>query len=239
MFLPEATHGGPGFEARRRFPARDRGAPARRAVRRPAGRRGPPPRPRRRVQPERPAGSLPARADRRRLDGGRGARAARDRSDGRAAAHDHCAQRFARHLVRPVDQPLSRLRARLLLLLRAADPRLSGAVGRARLREPAVRQGRRGGAARTRTRQPEIQAEGDCARRQHRRLSADRTPVPGHPRRARSAGEGAPPGRHRHQIEPGAARPRPARADGGRRPGQASWPRRSSRRSTTARSRRS
>ena len=127
---------------------------------------------------------------------------------------------FARHLVRPVDQPLSRLRARLLLLLRAADPRLSGAFRRARLREPSVRQGRRGGAARARAREPEIPAEGDRARRQHRRLSADRAPVPRHPRRARSAGEGAPSGRHRHQVQPGAARPRPARADGGRRPGQ-------------------
>ena len=43
--------------------------------------------------------------------------------------------------VRPLDQPLSRLRARLLLLLRAADPRLYGALRRARFRNQAVRQG--------------------------------------------------------------------------------------------------
>ena len=38
--------------------------------------------------------------------------------------------------LRPLDQSLSRLRARLRLLLRPADPRLSGAVAGARLRDP-------------------------------------------------------------------------------------------------------
>ena len=45
-----------------------------------------------------------------------------------------------RYRLRPLDQSLSRLRAWLHLLLRAADPRLSRAVARARFRDQAVRQ---------------------------------------------------------------------------------------------------
>ena len=51
-----------------------------------------------------------------------------------AGAENHHPQRIARHRLRPLDQSLSRLRARLHLLLRAADPRLSGAVAGARFR---------------------------------------------------------------------------------------------------------
>ena len=46
--------------------------------------------------------------------------------------------------LRPLDQSLSRLRARLRLLLRAADPRLSRPVARARFRIQAVREAGRG-----------------------------------------------------------------------------------------------
>ena len=89
-----------------------------------------------------------ARGFRRRLDARGGARAAGDRGDlGEAKGH-HRPQRVARHPVRPVDQPLPRLRARLLLLLRAADPRLYGALRRARFRDAPVRQAGRGRAAR-------------------------------------------------------------------------------------------
>ena len=56
---------------------------------------------------------------------GRGPRRRRPRCF-RTGAHDHRPQRFARHPVRPVDQPLPRLRARLRLLLRAAEPRHLG-----------------------------------------------------------------------------------------------------------------
>ena len=52
-----------------------------------------------------------------------------------------------RHPLRPVDQPLSRLRAWLHLLLCPAQPRLSGPVGRARFRDQDLRQARRGGTA--------------------------------------------------------------------------------------------
>ena len=41
-----------------------------------------------------------------------------------------------------------------------------------------------------------------------------------HPLRSRSPRAGAPPRRHRHQVQSGPARPRPARADGGARPRQ-------------------
>ena len=60
----------------------------------------------------------------------RGSAAVQDRSAGGEAAHHHHAQRVARHLLRPLDQSLSRLRARLRLLLRAADPQLSWACRR-------------------------------------------------------------------------------------------------------------
>ena len=56
----------------------------------------------------------------------------------RAAESVYHPQRFARYPLRPVDQPLSRLRAWLLLLLRGRA-RLYGALARAPFREPAVR----------------------------------------------------------------------------------------------------
>ena len=65
----------------------------------------------------------------------------------RPGAHDHRPQQFARHPVRPVDQPLPRLRAWLRLLLRAPQPRPSRALGGARLRDQDLRQARRGGTA--------------------------------------------------------------------------------------------
>ena len=89
----------------------------------------------------------PARL-RRRLEFARGTAALQDRGAGRKAAHHHHAQRVARHLLRPLDQPLSRLRAWLRLLLRAADPCLYGPVAGARFRIEAVRQAGRGEAAR-------------------------------------------------------------------------------------------
>ena len=57
---------------------------------------------------------------RRRLAEPRGAAAVPDHGHDRLHAQDHHAQRLARHFLRPLDQSLSRLRARLHLLLRAA-----------------------------------------------------------------------------------------------------------------------
>ena len=73
------------------------------------------------VQRDRPFRARATRGFRRRLGARRDARAAENRGDARATAHDHHPQRIARHFLRPVDQPLSRLRTRLRLLLRAAD----------------------------------------------------------------------------------------------------------------------
>ena len=73
----------------------------------------------------------------------------------RRDAHDHRAQRLARYRLRPLDQPVSRLRARLHLLLCAAEPRLSRPVARPRFRDPHLLQAASRGAARGR----------NCARR--------------------------------------------------------------------------
>ena len=55
-------------------------------------------------------------------------------------AHDHRPQRLARHPVHAIDQPVPGLRARLRLLLRAADARVSRSVAGTRLRDQAFRQ---------------------------------------------------------------------------------------------------
>ena len=70
-----------------------------------------------------------ARGFRRRVDARRGARTARHPSDVGEAEERHHPEPVAGHFLRPLDQPLSRLRARLLLLLRPADPRLHGPFG--------------------------------------------------------------------------------------------------------------
>ena len=126
-------------------------------------------------------------------------------------------QRIARHFVRPVDQPLPRLRTRLRLLLRPADPCLSRSLRRARFREQAVRQGWRGGPAREGAGGAEISAERDRAGSQYRRLSADRASISRDALDPRGARAGAPSRRNRHEVEPGPARSRSAGADGGAR----------------------
>ena len=68
---------------------------------------------------------------------GRGrAGAAGDDPERRLDANDHRPQRLAGYRLRPLDQPLSRLRARLHLLLCAAEPCLSRPVARPRFRDP-------------------------------------------------------------------------------------------------------
>ncbi len=116
---------------------------------------------------------------------------ARHPGDVGEAEERHHPQRIARHRLRPVDQSLSRLRARLLLLLRPSDPRLSRPFARARFREPPVRQAGRREAARARARSPEICACADRARHEHRSLSADRAAIPHHPFAPRNAAAGA------------------------------------------------
>ena len=84
---------------------------------------------------------------------------------------------FARHFVRPLDQSVSRLRARLRLLFRAADPRLSRAVAGARLRIEAVHEAERPGIAGARIVGARLRAESHRHRHQHRSVSADRAPA--------------------------------------------------------------
>ena len=67
---------------------------------------------------------------------------------------------------------------------------------------------------------PNYSAEGDRHRHQHRSLSADRAPLPGHAPHPRSARPRRPSGRHRHQVGAGAARPRHSRAHGRAQSGQ-------------------
>src|SRR6267142_3932353 len=96
--------------------------------------------PRRAVQRERPVRSRGAGRLRRWLaEPGRTA-AVQDDGIARYLAQGHHPQRLARHRVRPFDQSLSGLRAWLRLLLRAANPRLSRTVARARFRIQAAGQ---------------------------------------------------------------------------------------------------
>ena len=167
----------------------------------------------------------PLRADRadrlrRRLAEPGRAAAVCDHRLGRLHAQDHHPQRVARHLLRPLDQSLSRLRARLRLLLRAADPRLSRAVAGPRFRVEAVREAGRAGAPGKGTVRSGLCAAHHGDRHQHRSVSADRAQVSGDARHPRSAGAGRASGRHRHQVGADPARSRHSRADGRAQPGQ-------------------
>ena len=154
------------------------------------------------------------------------ARAGRDARSGCAPeTHGHrgarqvdpLRQRLARHPLRPVDQPLPRLRARLHLLLRAADAQLPQPVARARLRDPHHRQGQRRRAAARGLR---------AAAPTSRRCSTSARPPTPTSRSSAGCGitravievlaECAASVLARHQVVGHRARPRPDRADGAR-----------------------
>ena len=89
-------------------------------------------------------------------------------------------ERLARHRLRPVDQPVSRLRARLHLLLRAADAQLPESLAGHRLRDQDHRQGqRRRAAARGAVGARRRAAHADD-RRRDRRLPAGRAQAAHH-----------------------------------------------------------
>ena len=149
-------------------------------------------------------------------------RRSRPRCRRRRRKHDHHHQQLARHLLRPVDQSLSRLRARLRLLLRAADPCLYGPVAGPRFRNQAVRQAERGRSCCGRSWRSPATCRG--------RSRSAPTPIPtsrssasyrimrGDPR---SAGRVQPSGRHRHQVGAGrCATSTSCRAMAEKRPGQ-------------------
>ena len=94
--------------------------------------------------------------------------------DGAGALHHH-AQRQPRHLLRPVDQSVSRLRARLHLLLRAAVARATRTCRRASISKPSCSTRRtRPSCSRRSCRKPALRCSTHHARHQHRSLSAHR-----------------------------------------------------------------
>ena len=143
----------------------------------------------------------------------RRATAVQDHGHDRRNAQDHHPQRIARHRLRPLDQSLSRLRARLHLLLRAPDPRLSRAFGRLDFESKLF----------VKPDAPLLERELSApnTRRARSRSAPIPTPI------SRSSGSirscagswkcwnARPPGRHRHQIGAGPARPRYSGAHGG------------------------
>ena len=112
--------------------------------------------------------------------GRRRAAAAAHDADARRHAHHHRAQHLARHRLRPFDQSLSRLRAWLHLLLRAADPRLSRPLARPRFRDQDPVQARRREAAHGRARRAEIPPRRHRHGHQHRSLPAGRARAQDH-----------------------------------------------------------
>ena len=114
----------------------------------------------------------------------------------------HHPQRLARHRLRPVDQSLSRLRARLHLLLRAADARLSRPLARARFRDQAVRQAeRRRAAASASWPTPGYAPKPIALGAEHRPLPADRArATASRARCSRCWTATNHPGRHRHEV---------------------------------------
>ncbi len=192
-------------------------------VDRPARRRGrvrAPARARRAEQCLRPLRAAGAHRLRRRLAHARRIAAVQDHGADRRHPQDHHPQRLARHRLRPLDQSLSRLRARLRLLLRAPDPRLSRPVARARFRIQIVREAGGGRTAGEGIVGARLSAEGDRHRHQHRSLSADRAALQSDAPHPRSARPRRPSGRHRHQVGAGAARSRHSRAHGRAQAGQ-------------------
>ncbi len=150
--------------------------------------------------------------------GAPGDAAAADRGGAGREPHGDRSQPLAGHSVRAVDQSIPRLRARLHLLLRAAEPCLSGPVAGAGFRDQAARQVRRRAPPRGRARQARLSLPADRARHQHRSLPTGRAASADHPRHPRGSGAVPPPGDHRDQIGGGAARSRSAPIDGRGRP---------------------
>ena len=178
-------------------------------------------------QPRRPLRAARAGAGRRRLGPARrSCRRSRPRWRWSGRARSSPATSSPGRPVRPLDQPLPRLRARLRLLLRPADARLPRPVARPRLRDPARRQARRGAAAGGRARRASgyrpapiaIGTNTDPYQPIEKRLAIMRGSARG-AARLPPPGDGADQGRadrarRRHPRRDGAARARRGRAVG-------------------------
>ena len=191
----------PSGPADKSWPGDHRPARRRRRVRAPA-------RPRRADQCLGPLRAARPHRLRRRLAVARRTAAVQDGGDGRSTrkiitrneSPDIC---FDRSI-----NPVSRLRARLRLLLRAADARLSRPLAGARFRIEAVRQAGSRRPSGKGTGGAGLRAARHRHRHQHRSVSADRAQIPGDAPHPRSARPRRPSRRHRHQVGAGAARPR-------------------------------
>ncbi len=166
----------------------------------------------------------PARVVRRRLGhvgagGPRGAPQARHAGDRGAGQVDPHRQRFARHRLRPVDQPLPRLRARLRVLLCAANAQLPQPVAWARFRDAHRRQGQCRRALARDAGQAQLRAAVAQPGLDHRLLSAGRAAPEDHSLDHRGAERVQPRVFDVHQIGRHRTRPRPDRPDGRARAG--------------------
>ena len=109
------------------------------------------------------------------------------------------------------DQRLSRLHARLRLLLRAPDASLPRPRRRRRLRAQDRRQGQRGRTPPGRAAFAEVAGRPHRHGHQHRSLPAGRGPLPSHARTDRGALTGAQPVLDPDEVDDDPPRPRPAR----------------------------
>jgi len=137
---------------------------------------------------------------------------------GHRAQRDH-PQRFAGCPVRAIDQPLPRLRARLRVLLRTAQPRLPRPVPRPGFRDPPVCKTRRGGTAAQGTVPPRLSLQPDRTGHQYRWLPAGGTRTAGDSGTAGGTARDPPPGQHRDQVGAGRAGSGSALGDGEGGPG--------------------
>ena len=148
--------------------------------------------------------------------GGRVRRAAeaRHHADARCDEVGDQLEQLARYRLRPRGQPVSRLRAWLHLLLRAADARLSRLFARPRFRDQADLQAGGRGAAGEGTAQAGLHGADAGARLEHRSVSAGRAHAEADAVGAAGAGPLQPSGRHRDQVGRRAARSRHPGLDG-------------------------
>ena len=167
--------------------------------------RGKDERPRRSLEPIRAIRAVHARAGRRhgRVRSRRrsGPAARDDRHAGKDAEH-HRAQRLPRRRLRSLDQSVQGVRARLHLLLRAADAFVPGAVPRPRFRDQDLLEARRRTAASRGAREARVPGRRSRRRREYRRLPAGGARAENYALGSRGAPRAPSSREHHHQVEP-------------------------------------